>query len=98
MQHASTTREREQLFKDPTVQQLVEHVEGSIPEMGGFSLSNIAWVCRGVDIGSKAFLPKVLTISNPIVNINFPSNQRSTMKDFIHLWHTSQCEDPASAH
>ena len=48
------------MFNDPAVKQLVERVEAFIPKMGGYSLSNTAWVCGGVDIGSPAFLPKVV--------------------------------------
>ena len=47
------------ITRDPTVAKLAAHLEDNIEELGGFSLSNVAWACRNMELGSPHFLPKV---------------------------------------
>lgn len=55
---ASQTRRRE-ICKHATVLQLAAGAEENVQFMGGYSLSNIAWACRTLDLGTPEFMNKV---------------------------------------
>ena len=51
--------QRKRIAENPTVIRLAAMLEDEIMAMDGYSLSNLAWACRNLELGSPDFLAKV---------------------------------------